>query len=306
LPDIDREIRPTELVETPIGRYETFTADLITRQLKRFGGHQRPDLAMAKSQLRAGDVVLDVGAHIGTFSIPFAFAVQPGGRVYAFEPVPETVELLRRNVGINAAPVTAVHAVVADAHVAMRGIDVSGNTQGTWFEEAASDDSVAVAPTIILDEWYAAQEIPGALGLLKVDVEGMELRVLRGAHRLISAQHPAIMAEVSRGQLARVEATLAELDAFFSEHDYHLFMNLSARNAHDDEFTLGRLPAVRLLRMGGSSLGLVDVLAVHSESDRYPNSAAGSGSTLARVAFAGGRAVIRRGSRLVKGRKPSS
>jgi FkbM family methyltransferase len=289
--------RQIELVDTPLGRYESFAGDLVTSQLKRFGGHQRPDLAMARSQLRPGDVVLDVGAHIGTFSIPFARAVQPGGSVLAFEPVPETLDVLRRNVAINGVPVTSIQAVVSETVVAMRGTAVHGNTALASFQ-AAGGDSEAVAPTIVLDDFYADQELQGRIGLLKVDVEGMEMHVLRGARGLVEDHRPAIMVEVNRRNLARSGSTVAELEEFLSGYGYHLFMNLAPRNASGDQFRLGRLPALRLLRAGGGTLRLVDVLAVHEDSDRYPTGAAGPGPTLSRIAGASARTLIRRGKRL--------
>jgi FkbM family methyltransferase len=290
---------PTEVVETPFGRYETFVGDLITEQLKRFGGHQRPDLAMATSQLRSGDVVLDVGAHIGTFAIPFARAVQPGGHVYAFEPVPETLEVLRRNVEINIAPVTPVHAVVSDSNAAMRRIDIPGNTGLSFFQAAGADDSKGVAPTVVLDEFFAERRAQGRVGVVKVDVEGMELHVLRGARRLIAEHRPAIILEVNRRSLARTGSTLSSLDAFLRKHGYHLFVNLAARNVRDDRFALSPLPGLWTLRLGGG-LGLIDVLAVHSDSDRYPSSTESQLRTLLLVARASGRSLVRRGRRLVR------
>jgi hypothetical protein len=67
----------TELVTTPWGSLESFAGDLITDQLNECGAHQRSDLALLLSLLRSGDTAIDVGAHIGTYTIPIARAAQP-------------------------------------------------------------------------------------------------------------------------------------------------------------------------------------------------------------------------------------
>jgi len=61
--------RETERVETDHGTFRSFRDDLVTRQLRRFGAHQRNELAMLLGFVRPGDRVVDVGAHVGTFSV---------------------------------------------------------------------------------------------------------------------------------------------------------------------------------------------------------------------------------------------
>ncbi len=101
-------------VETSLGSFACWEDDLITTQLRKFGAHQRSDLALMLSFVRPGDWVIDIGAHVGTFSVPLAWAVGSTGHVFAFEPAPENFALLCENIGGNgvADVVTPINAVV--------------------------------------------------------------------------------------------------------------------------------------------------------------------------------------------------
>lgn len=81
------------MVETRGGTYCCLQGDVIVDQLRQYGAHQRNDVAMAKSLLRAGDSVIDVGAHIGTTAVPFARVVGANGHVFAFEAARATFDL---------------------------------------------------------------------------------------------------------------------------------------------------------------------------------------------------------------------
>jgi hypothetical protein len=59
-------------------------------------------------------------------------------------------------VELNGAPVSAVYALVSDTPAPMRRTDVARNTQGTYFE-AAGEEAAAVAPTIVLDEFFGGE-----------------------------------------------------------------------------------------------------------------------------------------------------
>src|SRR4051794_30703484 len=61
------------------------------------GAYERAEAAFARRTLRAGDVAIDVGAHVGFFTMLMAAAVGPDGRVYAFEPLDANADLLARS-----------------------------------------------------------------------------------------------------------------------------------------------------------------------------------------------------------------
>lgn len=260
-------------VETPFGVFSTHAGDLITEQLREFGAHQRSDLAALLSLVRPGDVVVDVGAHIGTFTVPLARRVGPSGRVTAFEPAAVNRALLAENVEQNdAADVVAVRGelVGSEGGDAYRPTVPAGNTGAAAFE---SDDRTVASPLprTTLDAWWAAEGRP-PVEVLKIDVEGMELDVLRGAEELLSKRHPLVMVELDRQQLRRQASSLGVLLTVLDELGYRLFENRLERNRPDDEFDLQ--PTGR----GSGRTDLFDVLAVHVDSDRQPSGSGRGGA----------------------------
>ena len=119
--------------------------------------------------LRPGSLYVDVGANVGYHAL---FAAKLGARVVAIEPVPWTLELLRANVWRHGADVEIVEAAASDsegtAHIALDPDHRSG-------AQMAAEG--LVVPTFPLDVLVPE----GAVDVLKIDVEGAEPMVLRGA-----------------------------------------------------------------------------------------------------------------------------
>ena len=116
------------------GTFAAFVGDVITRHLVNFGAHTRNELAMVLDHINDGDVVVDFGAHIGTYTIPIAKKIGPSGRLLAVEGDLTTYELLCRNVGANRLDgnVKAICEIVAAGTAQpVRRVEVKGNTGGS-------------------------------------------------------------------------------------------------------------------------------------------------------------------------------
>lgn len=167
---------------------------------------------LARELVKPGAAVWDIGANVGLFSFAAAAIAGPSGSVLAVEPDPWLSSLLRRSAGLDwlhSAPVTVLSVAIADVHgiaqlnIAKRGrasnfISGFGSTQSSGARESLS------VLTVTLD-WLA--ERYGKPTLVKIDVEGMEHLVLRGAGNVLSHTPPLII-EVARGNCAEVAALL--------------------------------------------------------------------------------------------------
>jgi FkbM family methyltransferase len=252
-------------VSTSFGPIRCWDGEPITDQLRTYGAHQRSDLAMVLSFIRAGDWVMDIGAHIGTFAVPIGKAVGPTGRVFAFEPVPDHVELLRENVRLNdlGDVVSPVHALVTQSHSALR-VKRNPGKSGTTSFSPSDGEPFSGAQQIGLDSWWdGCDDQTRSIDLIKIDVEGMEYDVLRSGEHLVASQKPVVVFEF----LDAPERSWTELHEFFADLGYDLFVNLSVRNGPDDVF--------KLVPLQGEShptlpRPLVDVVAVPAGSDRHP------------------------------------
>jgi FkbM family methyltransferase len=220
---------------------------------------------MVLSFLRPGDTVIDIGAHIGTFSVPMASHVGPSGKVYSFEGSAETYRLLQRNVEANECHgiIQARWAVVSDRPGHYVSVTKKGNTGATFFQDTG--DAEDRPPCVVIDPWFSTEGT--RVDLIKIDVEGMEWQVLAGCRELLRQLHPVLYVEVNTPALARQNRSVGQIEAELSDFGYHFFRNAEVRNSSLDSFIVARLER---LDEGGP---FFDLLAVHPESDRYPRDA---------------------------------
>jgi FkbM family methyltransferase len=132
------------------------------------------------SEVRPNDVIADVGAYVGLYTVALAQRVGPLGQVYAFEPDAESFCILRRHVECNGVG-DWVH-MLPYAVGAHSGTVTFTNSRGSeshvGTEETRSTQEI---PLVSLDSVFCDAHID----LLKIDVEGFEEHVLRGATRLL-------------------------------------------------------------------------------------------------------------------------
>jgi FkbM family methyltransferase len=160
----------------------------VTPWVRSQGVWEADVMKLLRSSLRPGGVFVDVGANVGFHTVLAAQLVGSHGRVVAVEPAPWTLDLLRANVWRHGADVTVLPVAASDARGTAHLADELGHRSGARLA-AAGGVAVEAAP---LDDLLPDL----AVDVLKVDVEGAEPLVLRGAARLI---------ERSAGLLAVVE-----------------------------------------------------------------------------------------------------
>jgi FkbM family methyltransferase len=243
-------------VEAAFGPMFAFPDDLVTQQITEFGAHTRPELAFLLSVVREGDRVFDLGAHIGTFTVPLAKKVGSTGRVVAVEATPEIFAAAVRNVALHdlADRVVLRNAVVGPPG-AYEAVVELGNTSATFFR---SRPLAAAHDTITIDALAGETFVPD---VIKIDVEGLEAQALLPSN-VLRARKPIIYAEIAETHLARAGASVEDLNGFFRQLGYRLFRNVGARNAANDTFEVAEL---RTLHDGGT---FFDVLAVYEDDPR--------------------------------------
>jgi FkbM family methyltransferase len=136
--------------------------------------------------LRPGDTFFDVGAHIGTETLFAARLVGERGRVCSFEPAPWTLPRLVRHIELNGAKnVTVLNvAVGAEAGPVLIKRAVGNDGRSRLGEMVDAVSAVATCQVVTLDDAWKAMGRP-AVRMIKIDVEGHEPSVLRGATELL-------------------------------------------------------------------------------------------------------------------------
>jgi FkbM family methyltransferase len=153
------------------------------------------EIAIVKD-VKAGETVLDIGANIGFFTLLYARQVGPNGRVFAFEPGPQSFALLTKNVAINQYKnVSAVNKAVAQ----QKGMTHfflcrTGESDNRLFDTPQEERDVVDIETVALDEFLNDTKVD----FIKMDIQGAEYVALEGMSDLLTRnQHVRVLLEYS-------------------------------------------------------------------------------------------------------------
>lgn len=150
--------------------------------------------ALIDARVSRGDTIIDVGANIGAVALHAARKVGPAGRVFAIEPAPDNVRVLRANVSRNQLPQVTVIEAAAGSRRETRTLYVRGEVSAvnSFYPESvyASVTAETIVQVVPLDD-ICDQPV----ALVKIDVEGAELDVLAGMRRLLGQPGLTLIAE---------------------------------------------------------------------------------------------------------------
>lgn len=144
------------------------------------------EYAHPRVRARAGDVIVDAGAHVGKVSAMFAGACGPSGVVYAFEPDPQNFSQLQHRCS-KAKNIVPIHAGVWSTSGSLSFDNLEGSAS-----RSLSESGGIRVPVVSLDDFFAepGRRVPT---LMKFDVEGAESATLTGAAETIRRHKPRLM-----------------------------------------------------------------------------------------------------------------
>jgi FkbM family methyltransferase len=141
-----------------------------------------------RSLIRPGDVVYDLGANVGFYSLLASVLVGPKGRVFSFEPLPRNLELLRKHIGENNITNCVIVASAVSDRRGTAQFDAQGDPHMTKLSEAGS----MTVKLTSLDDLLASGEILPP-NVIKCDIEGSEFDALNGARNTLERYRPKIL-----------------------------------------------------------------------------------------------------------------
>ena len=163
--------------------------------------------------LSPGDTFFDIGANHGAFSLLAAKLVGPQGSVVAFEPQPELADFIQRSFAINGFSHARVRQVALSDQegAATLFIPLHAARAGVYKDFSASGRHERVlVPLITLDQQIHQLNAPGKL-FIKLDAEGSELAVLRGAAETLRTRRPEILLELNPESATAAGYTIPDL-----------------------------------------------------------------------------------------------
>ena len=216
----------TFIVASPLGfRMRGNTFDVIQRFLWLFGIWEPSLTSFVRSRLRPGDIAVDIGANCGYYTLLFATTVGPNGRVISVEPLEANLHALRRNLDLNGLVTSCIEVrnvalgeVAGEVTMYAAPPSNLGSSSTLPDEGFVRSNTSRVVPTWQLlteEEWRSAR-------LIKIDVEGDELAVLRGMTPILPLLPPdaAVVIEVSPAMLERRGARPAALLDLLAQHGF--------------------------------------------------------------------------------------
>ena len=175
--------------------------------------------------LRAGDVAVDVGAHIGYYTLLAARRVGQRGVVFAFEPDPANYKLLNENIRLNNYEnVVAVQKAVTNKTGSATLFLNSSSSKNSLFLAPRSCEKRTVVETVSLDDFFS--EYPPSLAsrikLIKMDVEGAEMLALLGMSQLVKDKQLTLLSDVAAHQITNSGFELPEFVSKLVEYGFEL------------------------------------------------------------------------------------
>lgn len=199
---------------------ERYYRQVLSKPLRELE-QMEPDLKVVSRVVQPGDSVVDVGANYGIYTKCLAELVGRDGKVFAFEPIPETAALLKKNIAaLRLSNVVVSENAVSNREGLVRMVVPRWNHGPENFyqahvvraEEGEPSGPVHTVPTTTLDALAPLARI----SFIKCDVEGHEATVLAGGEKLLARDEPALLVEVSgdpdqpTSQAAQVILSLAK------------------------------------------------------------------------------------------------
>lgn len=188
-----------------------------------------PSQEFIRPYLIPGTVAIDVGAHLGTFTIPMMRALRADGLVLAYEPDAELCLCIEANIAKEqkdnpkAASAQIIQAAVGDYNGMVpfrRNTFNIGASQIDWRGDRRYEEGWQMVKVLMLDDLHEhIKEM--RLSFIKIDCEGSEIDVIRGARRLLHEQRPTLFVEINQEAIGNRRIAQGELEAELMSLNYH-------------------------------------------------------------------------------------
>lgn len=198
------------------------------RKLKKMPEEDEEDLVMLKNIIHEGDHVLDIGANIGIYTRFLSVYAGASGKVYSFEPIPETYNFLKNNINkLNLDNVTALNSAVSDyTGKVLMEVPKYDKAVDNYYEAKIVTDTKKGFKSFevdcsTLDQLYEKYNFKPVF--IKCDVEGFEWNVFKSAESLLKKAGPVLLIEINQDLNAPDNKT-KNLIQFLKKNEYSIYI----------------------------------------------------------------------------------
>jgi len=212
-----------------------FQDSILSRLI--YNGFEENELLFVRRYLKQGDIFFDLGSNIGLFSLHAAQVVGNKGKIYAFEPTPATYSRLLINVHLNNFDkiITCSNIGLSDKKGLLK-MNISSNGSDAWNTFAPSDKSIfdgqIDVPVETLDNYLFDNHLStDSISLIKVDVEGWEVFVFKGAaNSLKNKDAPVLLVEFTEENAFAAGTSCYELYDLIKSYGYDWYTYEGSKN----------------------------------------------------------------------------
>jgi FkbM family methyltransferase len=192
-----RSIDPRVAYRTPQGIALRVDPGDLFQVAMLMGFHDARVAGLIAREVRPGSVGLDVGHMIGYFSLLMANRTGPDGAVHAFDPDPRAHERLAENAASNSMDWITVNLLALGARGGTARFGIHERIGWSSTKEVKEFSEWITVPMQTLDDYVAERDLdPARISVIKIDAEGGELDVLKGARNTLAAGAPHVVVEV--------------------------------------------------------------------------------------------------------------
>lgn len=225
--DANEEDRSLRVYTSPFGQKILYRPNTLDKMVlwEQWGAKDYQTVAV-----KEGDIVIEIGGHIGTSTLNYSHLVGPTGVVYAIEALPENFAILRKNIERNGITNVKIFnlAIVGDENTKEIVLNSNPYNSGghSIFKMSVEEEARTVCPAMTLKKFIETERIP-RVDILQMDIEGAEFDILLNIDKALLASIPQILFEYHDAYAApRTHAELVELlrGLGFTTHEYINFI----------------------------------------------------------------------------------
>lgn len=221
-----RDRRPSVIATVGGVTYDLDLRQYIDASIYRIGCFEPETADLIERVVKPGMTVVDIGANIGAHALPMAKLVGPEGRVMAFEPMVQARRKLERNARLND---FGSRLQILPLGLTDEPTTVTGAFRTSWSLYGEDEPPVEQQLELVrLDEFLQEQGTPW-VDFVKLDVDGHECKVLRGALSTFGRCRPMLVTEFSRWTLAEAGDTAEEFVGLLSGLGYEFYVGSAFR-----------------------------------------------------------------------------
>lgn len=199
--------KDTYLIKIRFNNAKFFIRPLILSDIVMTSGAWEPYVKKI-FVVKKDDIIIDVGAHIGTYTIPLALQIGNNGKVIALEPNDKNADILEKNISINKLSNVILVRKAAAKQAGMLNLRLTSDPMLSMISTDTDIDATSVKTTdldSLVDDLSVRR-----VDWLKIDAEGFELEILEGAKNILKRFEPSIIIESRQENQKKMKDMLGE------------------------------------------------------------------------------------------------